>query len=171
MFCNECRGILPELQAVSDREKAKVDWARSQLERATVKADRAGVVVFPGRSELEGRPVAVGEKVMTIANPDKTELTIRIPVDDAISIDEQTKVVFYLNVDPLKSFDAEIYQSSYEAMPQPDGTLTYIVKARFTDELPRLGLRGTAKVYGARSPLLFHILRRPLSWLRRSLGI
>ena len=171
MFCDKCRSLLPELKAVMEREQAKVDWARSQLERASVRATVAGVVVFPGKSELEGRPVTVGERVMTIADPELTELTIRIPVDDAISIDEDTEVVFYLNVDPLKSFDAQIYQSSYEAVPQPDGTLAYVVRAHFTDESARLGLRGTAKVYGARSPILFHILRRPLSWLRRSLGL
>lgn len=170
MFCDNCRSLLPELRAVLEREQAKVDWARSQLERATVRAEAAGIAVFTGRNELEGQPVSVGQRVMTIAEPEQTELSITVPIDDAISIDQDTSVVFYLNVDPLKSYDADIYQSSYEAVPQPDGTVGYIVRARFDGDRPRLGLRGTAKVYGKRYPLIYHIARRPLSWLRRTLG-
>ena len=170
--CEVCRGQVPELQAVLEREMAKVDWAKAQLERSRVRAPAAGLAVFVDANELAGRPVAVGERVMVIADPEVTRLRITIPVDDALAIDSDTEVVFYLNINPLESYKAKVIQTSYEAIRQPDQRMAYVVQADFSgDETARLGLRGTAKVYGARAPLLFHIMRRPIAWLRRTLGV
>lgn len=170
--CEVCRGQVPELQAVLEREMAKVDWAQAQLERSRVRAPADGLAVFVDANELAGRPVAVGERVMVIADPEVTRLRITIPVDDALAIDSETEVVFYLNINPLESYTARVIQTSYEATRQPDQRMAYVVQADFSgDETARLGLRGTAKVYGARAPLLFHIMRRPAAWLRRTLGV
>ena len=35
----------------------------------------------------------------------------------------------------------------------------------------RIGLRGTAKVYGPKVALGYYVLRKPIAFLRRSLGI
>ena len=170
--CEVCRGQVPELQAVLEREMAKVDWAKTQLERSRVRAPAGGLAVFVDANELAGRPVAVGERVMVIADPEVTRLRITIPIDDALAIDSETEVVFYLNINPLDSYKAQVIQTSYEATRQPDQRMAYVVLAEFSgDETARLGLRGTAKVYGARAPLLFHIMRRPVAWLRRTLGV
>jgi hypothetical protein len=37
--------------------------------------------------------------------------------------------------------------------------------------LPRIGLRGTAKIYAGRVSLAYYLLRKPLAFMRRSLGI
>lgn len=169
--CDSCRGRLPELQARMDMEGARTAWAEAQLERSRVKAPEAGVAVVGDPNDWRGRPVQVGERVMILARPAETRLRISLPVEDARSIDVGTEVVFYLNVSPLDSYDATISRTSYDAVQLPDQSLGYILLADFTDEKARLGLRGTAKVYGARAPIIFHILRRPVAWLRRTLGI
>lgn len=169
--CDICRGKVPEMQAALEKEAARVEWAREQLDRSRVAAPASGIAVFNDPNEWRGRPVSVGERVMLLAEPDKTRLRITLPIADAIAIDAGTDVVFYLNISPLDSYDAQVARTSYEATVQPDNTLAYVLLADFTDEKARLGLRGTAKVYGARAPLVFHILRRPLSWLRRTLGV
>jgi hypothetical protein len=76
-------------------------------------------------------------------------------------------------VNPLSPFDAEIERASYEATPAPDGTLAYLVRARLLpgQGLPRIGLRGTAKVYAERVSLGYYLLRKPLAFVRRSLRI
>lgn len=169
--CDPCRGRVPELLAQREKAAAQVDWAREQLQRSRVVAPVAGVAVFSDPNEWRGRPVAVGERVMMLASPEATRLRISLPIADAISIEPGTEVVFYLNVNPLDSYDASIAQTSYEATVQPDQSLAYVLLADFSGEPARLGMRGTAKVYGARAPILFHILRRPLAWLRQTLGI
>ena len=68
---------------------------------------------------------------------------------------------------------ATLASSSYEAEPTPDGTLAFTLRAQFEggEEVPRIGLRGTAKVYGERSSLFMFLFRRPLSALRQGLGL
>lgn len=169
--CQDCRARAAELQAVIEREKAQVDWARAQLERSRVRSPAAGVAVFADVNEWLGRPVRVGERVMVVAPVDETRLQIHLPIDDAIAVEPGTEVVFYPNVSPLSSYSGVVTQTSYEAEMTAQQSLAYLLLADFDDDNARLGWRGTAKVYGARAPVIYLILRRPLSWLRRSLGL
>jgi hypothetical protein len=46
--------------------------------------------------------------------------------------------------------------------------------AIFTDGTvipPRLGIRGTAQLYGDRVPMIYYILRRPVAFLRQWVGL
>ena len=51
-------------------------------------------------------------------------------------------------VERVNFLQAAITQSSYEAVPGPDGKLAYVVRAAITggQAQPRVGLRGTAKI-------------------------
>lgn len=169
--CQECRARAAELQAVIERERAQMEWARAQLERSRVRSPASGVAVFADVNEWLGRPVRVGERVMVIAAVEETRLQIHLPIDDAIAVESGTEVVFYPNVSPLSSYSGAVTQTSYEAVTTADQALAYLLLADFDGEAARLGWRGTAKVYGARAPVIYLILRRPLSWLRRSLGL
>lgn len=170
--CDSCRARLPELAAAMEKQRAEVDWASAQLAQSRIVAPVDGVAVFSDANDWRGRPVSVGEKVMLLASPLDTRLQISMPVADAIAIEEGTEVVFYSNVSPLDSYGARILSASYEALPQPDQVLAYRIEAAFEDgDRPRLGMRGTAKVYGARAPLVYYLLRRPLAWLRQALGV
>ena len=78
-----------------------------------------------------------------------------------------------LHVDPLSSLQATIERASYDATLAPDGTLAYVVRARLKpgQRLPRIGLRGTAKIYAGRVTLGYYLLRKPVAFLRRSIGV
>lgn len=169
--CEECRARAAELKAIVEREQAQVELARAQFDRSQVHAPASGVVVFSDPSDWTGRPVRVGEKVMTIADPAATSLRIELAADDAIAIEQGADVVFYPNISPLLSYDATISRTSYEAIVTADQTLAYPLTAQFSSDQARLGMRGTAKIYGGRAPLLYLALRKPLAWLRRSMGI
>jgi hypothetical protein len=68
---------------------------------------------------------------------------------------------------------ATLRQASYEATLSPSGLLGYRLKALFADgsRVPRIGLRGTAKVYGERVSLFYYLMRRPLAAVRQLLGL
>ncbi len=168
--CDECLARAAELRAVLEREKAQVDWASDLLARSRVVASSAGVAVFSDENDWIGRPVNVGQRVMTLANPEQTRLRLLLPVDDAIAIEQGAAVVFYPNAAPLSSFDAEITQTSYEAQPVGDQLLAYPLIADFDQGNARLGMRGTAKIYGDRAPIIYLIVRKPLAWARQMLG-
>ena len=55
----------------------------------------------------------------------------------------------------------------------PDGIMAYRLKAVFPGADPRIrvGLRGTAKVYGGETVLIVYLLRRPLGVMRVWLGL
>ena len=64
-------------------------------------------------------------------------------------------------------------QTSYEAEVSPDDILAFRLKASFGEgtALPRIGLKGTAKIYGNRVPLFYYLMRRPISAVRQTLGL
>jgi hypothetical protein len=64
-------------------------------------------------------------------------------------------------------------QTSYEPQVTPDGNLAFQLKAGFNhiEKQPRVGLKGTGKIYGKRVLLINYLLRRPISALRRFTGL
>jgi hypothetical protein len=165
-----------ELQVLSARvqEKgAEATFLQELLGKAKLYAPQGGLAIFPGQEEWRGRPVQVGERVMLIADPSLIDITIYLPPEDAVELEPGGNVNLILHVDPLSSLDATIERASYEATLAPDGTLAYVVRARLLagQGLPRIGLRGTAKIYAGRVTLGYYLLRKPLAFVRRSLGV
>lgn len=167
--------------------KAKSGWAvvkakveerqaeRAQLEelmaRARVTAPRLGVAVMDDPSEWIGRPVTMGEKVLAVADPAQVEVEAWLAPADLIALAPGGPVTLFLNTDPLSPVAAELSYIAFEATLQPDGMLAHRVRARITAEArPRIGLKGTARLDGARVPLLYWLLRRPLATARQWLG-
>lgn len=151
---------------------AERDHIRKQVARKDVRAGRDGVAVFRDSSEMEGRPVKTGERVMLIAQPHETELRIELPVADAVVLEPGAPVRLFLDRNPLDPVDAVLEYAGYEAEMSPSGVLSYRLIAQFTGATPpRIGLRGTAKVQGANVPLFLYLFRRPISALRQWFGI
>jgi len=160
-------------QAQVRLRQTELDYARDLLSRITVTAERAGVAVFTDENDWIGRPVVTGQRILEIADPTHTELNIELPVRDAIVLTVGAPVDLFLDVDPLSPKPAILISASYEAEMTPAGTLSYRVRAAFPAELPppRIGLQGTAKIYGERVALGLYLFRRPLASLRQWLGI
>ncbi len=172
LFDEKSRSQLAALQGRLEQRRAEVDYVGSLLDRLSVKADRSGIAVFEDRNDWTGRPVTIGERILTIADPDRAELEIRLSVPDAITLEPGAPVAFFLNVAPERSISAVLRYASYEATPSPDGVLSYRLKASFADGQPppRIGLKGTAKIYGQRVSLFYFVMRRPLAALRQLVG-
>lgn len=153
---------------------AERDFARDVLNRSKIKSKRSGVALFADRQELIGKPVTLGEKIMRIADPKQVEVAIYVGVSDAIALKRGAKVRLFLDSDPIKPRDATVKFTDYRARPREGGALSYRVVASLTDQeasLPRLGVRGTAKLFGESVPLAFFLLRKPLSTLRQWSGL
>lgn len=151
---------------------AERDYIRNQVARKDVRAGRDGVAVFRDASDMEGRPVSTGERVMLIARPHGTELRIELPVADAVVLEPGAPVRLFLDRDPLAPVDAVLEYAGYEAEMAPSGVLSYRLIAQFAGETPpRIGLRGTAKIQGGDVPLFLYLFRRPISTLRQWFGL
>jgi len=161
------------LKARVDEKTAEAAYAEEMLARIHMRAPLAGIAIYGNADDWIGKPVMTGEKIVTLADPARVGMTIHLPADDAIQLESGGEVKLFLNVSPLFALDGKITQTSYEATLTPDGVLAYTLKAGLDDggAPPRIGLKGTAKVYGHSVPLIYYVLRRPILQLRRALGV
>lgn len=169
---SEMRGKLMLLRGQMDVKQNEIRYLEEMLARSIVKADRSGVVLFGDPLEWIGRPVVTGERVMAIADPEQMEIEAWLSPADAIELATGSDVRLYLNADPLQSVLGEIRFVAHEAVPRPDGSFAYRVRASLVEggDSARIGHRGTAKLHGESVSLGYWIIRRPLAALRAWLG-
>jgi multidrug efflux pump subunit AcrA (membrane-fusion protein) len=157
-----------------EEKRAEAGYLREQLERSRVLAPRDGIALFDDPSEWIGKPVQTGERVMRIAAPEDVEVEAWLAIGDAIALPPEAPVSLYLAASPLDSLAARVRYVAHDALPRPDGNYAYRLRARLdaADGGPRrIGLKGTAKIYGAQVPLVYWVLRRPLATVRQALGL
>ncbi|MHA6194554.1 efflux RND transporter periplasmic adaptor subunit [Pseudomonas wadenswilerensis] len=159
---------LAVLQGRREQAMAEVRYLEQSLERTRILAPHDGVALFDDPAQWQGRPVSLGEQIMQVADPARTQLEIQLPVNDAIELHSGAEVLLFLNTDPAAPLDARLERLGYRATATAEGGMAYRLKAAFDEADPRIriGLKGTAKVYGERTTLFTYLLRRPLATLR-----
>ena len=160
-------------QAELKLKRAERDFARDMLGRSQLKAPHGGIVVFGDARDLIGKPVQTGEKIMEIAEPARVEIRIDAGVSDAALLKPEARVKVFLDSDPMQPHEAKLDRADYQARLREGGNLAFRAVAIFTDGTPppRLGLRGTAQIYGNTAPLAYYLLRRPIAAARQWVGI
>ncbi len=168
----ESRAQILMLKAEVALKEAEVKYADEILQLSKVSAQKSGIAVYSDQEDWLGKPVAVGQKVMIIANPEKIEAEIMLQVADALNLEPGADIRIFLNIEPDRPISATLKQADYEAKVTPMGELAFRLRASLTDtKLPRIGLRGTAKIYGKKVTLFYYLLRRPLTATRIAIGI
>lgn len=172
LFDERGKAGLSTLKGRLEQARADVDYLDGNLGRMLIAAPRAGIAIYDDPSDWIGRPVALGERIMQIADPGEAELEILLPIADAIALDPGAEIALFLNNDPSSPLDARLERVGYKASPAPDGVMAYRLAAGFDGQDPRIrvGLKGTAKLYGARTTLFGYLMRRPLAALRTHLA-
>lgn len=164
---------LSSLRAKLEEKTAEAQYVQDLFERIRVNAPAAGIAIFSDANDWLGKPVQTGERIILLADPKKVQIAIDLPVDDALNLERGGAVKLYLNVTPLGAIDGVLTQSSYEPQLTNEGVVAYQLKAEVVagESVPRIGLKGTAKLYGGWAPLIYHVLRKPLAVVRRTVGI
>lgn len=153
--------------------QAELNFAKAQFDQSIVKSPAPGVAVFDRKTEWQGKPVSVGERVIEVANISQLEARIDLAVSDAIVIENEARVQLFLDSSPLSPLEGAISSSAYRARLDSSNQLSFKL---FVDiEVPqnrvlRVGARGTAQVYGEDVTLAFYLFRRPLSAMRQWIG-
>jgi hypothetical protein len=137
-----------------------------------VKAERDGIAVFADANDWLGKAVAIGERVLLVADPAQVELTAYLPTADQIDVKPGDTLTLYPQGSPLSAHEARVTSVAYRAEPTPEGYPAYRVKAEFLpgEAPPRIGQLGTARLRGGWAPLAYVVLRRPLVAVRQWLG-
>ncbi|MCO7515156.1 HlyD family efflux transporter periplasmic adaptor subunit [Pseudomonas guariconensis] len=168
----QSKGELAVLTGTLRQRRAELAAVQAQLARTTVLSPRAGVAVYSDPNDWLGKPVVIGERILQVADPRQPGLRIHLPVADAIALDSGAPVTLFLTAYPLSPLHGAILETSYEARPGDDGVASYrlLASVEGTPAHARLGLHGTAKLYGERVPLGYYLLRRPLAAARAWTG-
>ncbi|HRE70382.1 HlyD family efflux transporter periplasmic adaptor subunit [Accumulibacter sp.] len=168
---HESRTALAVLRGKLGEKQAELESIARQSERLQIRAPGDGVFIYGDQLDWAGKPLQTGERIGLLADPEAMNVTVWVPVADAINLQAGAEVRVYLHVAPLHSLAATLSETSFAAQPGPDGVVSYRIKARLDErEGARIGLKGTAKIYGQRMPLIYLLLRRPLASLRTWCG-
>ena len=134
-----------------------------------IRADRAGVAVFNDANDWRGRPVQTGERIMRIAQSEDAGVLVWLSVADALDLKRGDTLRLFLHLDPTTARQAEIIEIGYLPEIGPDSVSAYRIKARLVDgggeggQIPRLGLRGVARLFGEEVSLGYYLFRRPIA--------
>jgi multidrug resistance efflux pump len=150
---------------------AEFNYARDMLAKSRVTAPRDGVVIYSDRRDWEGRAVNVGEAIVQVADPRDVQFRADLPAKEQMRLLPGDHVRVWLDAQPLWAMEARLDRASYQARMTPENILAFAVNAKPVDgAAPRIGSRGTAKIYGRWVPLSYALLRRPIASLRQAIG-
>jgi hypothetical protein len=110
---------------------------------------------------------------MLLADPRDAGVLVWLPVADALNLELGAPIRLFLHTRPLSPLSATLFQTSYQAVLNPEGIAAYRLRGRFEEgqEKPRIGLYGTARVSGGWTVLGYYLLRRPIAALRGWTGL
>ncbi|MBF0370927.1 MAG: HlyD family efflux transporter periplasmic adaptor subunit [Magnetococcales bacterium] len=173
-----------------EQRQADRDYLEARLQRLEIRAPRSGIALFTDINDWLGKPVVLGEGLFLLADPREVEMEIQLPVADAITLTPGARTALFLNTHPGDPLPGRLRHAAYEARPTAEGVLSYRLLATFDpptlDEAtaegatssadatpfpPRIGLRGSARIYDGEASLFHYLLRRPLALLWRWLGV
>lgn len=133
LFDDKSRAQLAVLKIKMDQRRAELDYVRSLLDRIKVTATRAGVAIYSDPDDWAGRPVALGERIMQIADPARAEIEVWLPATDAITLQPGAEVDMFLNVSPDAPIRAHLREASYDLEQSPEGVFGYRLKAELDE--------------------------------------
>lgn len=166
---------LEELSVINiEKEKAAIelDFEKYKASLLAVDAPEEGMIILDSPESWRGRPVKIGEKVLEVSNPKKTSIKIWIPESDNVPLDDKIPIKVFLNTDPGTSFPAKIEYIGNETVLSDLEIPSYAAKANWIDQQPKdvkIGVRGTAILYGENVSLFYYLTRKPWYALREYL--
>lgn len=153
-------------------KEAELNYSKSLLDKTNIYSQTQGIAVVDNPNEWKGKPVITGEKILLIANPNEVEIKIMLSVKDALFLKESAEVKIFLDNKIFETWDAKISEIFYKPQVTPENIVSYKIIADFNDlkqneEIPKIGLRGTAKIYSQNVTLFFYLFRKPITSLRQ----
>lgn len=169
----EARARLPVLEKSVEKYDTQVLYLSELLSRTEITAPEHAIAIVEDSDEMIGRPVQLGERLITLVDADQVELELWLPVGDDIELQLGSEVNFFPNVAPEEVYLGYLRSMDYQAQDSPLGVFSYKVKATVnipSDVFIRIGMRGTAKLYGNEVSLFYYLFRRPISYIRQTIG-
>ncbi len=166
---------LSRLQTEVKLKEAELAYSKSQLDKTNIFSKSNGIVIIDNPNEWKGKPIVTGERILLIANPLNVEIKIMLSVKDALFLKRDADAKVFLDNKIFESWSGKVTRISYKPEPTPENTISYKIIADFdnlkeNEFIPKIGLRGTAKIYSEDVSLFFYLFRKPITSLRQMLA-
>lgn len=155
------------------QEQTRLKLATIRVERLEIRAPIAGEVMLADPNDWRGRPVRVGERMMRILRPGHTRVRIWLPQGDNLEFDRDRPVTVTLRADHHAARSASLQFVNRYGEIGPDGISSFRAEATWTAEPAdvRVGLRGSAILYGETVTLGYWLFRKPIAAFRVWSGV
>ena len=110
---------MPSAQGKLAQSQTELRYLEQQMQRTSLTAPHAGVVLVDDPGNWAGRTVQAGEALLRLAQPQDQELEAWLPVADAIDLPEGTALHLHLASRPADPVDATLRLYAYEAEHRP----------------------------------------------------
>lgn len=170
----DSKSRLAVLQSQIREKTVNVSYLEELNNRSAVTASRGGIVLFGDATEMIGQPVSTGERVMIVAGETDVQIEAWVSPADLVEFPAESRITIYLAADPLSPLVGTINYVAHQAELRPQGHFAYRVRAQLDSSntlMPRVGLKGTAKLDGAYTPLIYWVFRKPWAAFRGWLGL
>lgn len=173
LHSGEAREQLAALKIMLNKAQQEYGYQQKLLAKTRVVAPQAGVVIFSDTDDLLGRPVQQGQSVLEIAAPNQKRVSVWLPIDNLIETPEHADIKLTFNNTPFTHYQARLATMNYRALSDPQHGLSYKIRADFkiNRDLPRIGVQGTAKIYGNKVSLFYALFNKPINYVRRVVGV
>lgn len=171
----QARSHLLALENQLKKDQTRLSIAKYRIDRSRIYANENGVVMMNDPHEWEGKPVMTGERIMLLIEPDVNKIQIYLPLNDKINFPDNAQVKIVLNTDSAVSRSAHLTYLSEHTTISPTGIPCFLAEAKFdaadNSSSMRMGVQGTAIIFGQKVPLGYWLIRRPLAAVRNFFGI
>jgi len=167
------KALVSQLETKIKLAQENANYKKILLERSPISSPAQGIAVVKNKSLLLGKPFNIGETIMVVAKPSDVLVEILMPVKDSITIKKDANINVFLDSDPMNVLKAKVIKFSYEPEITSENLLAYRVTAQLADSKnpPRIGLRGSAKIFGNEVKLFFYLFRKPIIFVRQTFGL
>lgn len=166
---------LAEIQAGLAEKTAQVAFLQEQIRQHSVTATRPGVVSMAEIEQIRGRPVSIGETLLTISDPERLELEMWLPLQTSLPVEPGDGVTVFLNSNPIDPYRGAVRYMTTQPQMRADNTMGYRGRATFDEEgqlsSSLLGQQGVARINTGTESLFMKLMRQPIAWIRQSIGM
>ncbi len=156
------------LEIKKEHDRIEIERTKWMLAKSELKAPIKGVVVMDVKERMEGKAVKPGDKLFEIIPPDSLVAEIALSERDASVLGPGMSVSLYLHTQPETPIRGALVSVSPKPILTDDRRFCYVIKFKPEAQGGLIcGMRGVARVGGAKVSLGYHLFRSALLWWRK----
>jgi hypothetical protein len=154
------------------KEKSEISITRNKwyIVKSLIKAEQNGILSIGEKDKLEGKAVRAGDKLFEVLTTGNLHAMVLIDEQNASVLGPDCKITMYLHAKPEMPIVGTIIATSPKPTLTEKKTYCYQIRLELNQSQQSeliCGMRGVARVSGARVSLGYYLFRNLVLWWRR----